>query len=326
MDIYHYSKTCLITLFSLIVITSCKKKIIEKIAVIEYENISLSDGGDVKAFSFPSLSVGYAAGNSLYKTTDGGRSWVKLNFSGTVKSIEFVDENIGFCTAEGILYKTINGGQSWTMNISADYVAKSLNGLIVIAEETTFISNIKVSNNNGNTFNTAQTLSLDGHLSGLRVFGDIAYINDDASYLNDIIRGVNLADSNKIVRLNTKANAEENPNDVYYKNGAGAVVGGKGLISNSSGSGNPYYIATFSRSYYGHTYTYNSIDGYNNLMIAVGYHTIASNIDLNNKEAWNEVFDKDRNGFEQTFFRVRFFNSNTFFISGNNGLIWKAKI
>ena len=320
------NKTLIFVLAISFFLSSCKKKIIETIPVIEYENISLNDGGDVKAFSFPSLSVGYAAGNNLYKTTDGGQSWSKLNFTGIVKNIEFVNENVGFCTSGGYLYKTIDGGQTWASNVSADYVAISQSGQIVVAKETTFIGNIKVSNNSGSTFNTVQTLSLDGHLIGLRVFGDIAYINDDKSYVDDVISGVNLADSNKIVRLNTKATAEENPKDIYYKNGSGAAVGGKGLISNSSGSGNPYYIAAFDRSYYGHTYQYYSIDGYNGLMVAVGYHTIASNIDIKNDERWNEVFDKDRNGFEQTFFRVRFFNSNTFFISGNNGLIWKAKI
>jgi len=323
---YFTIKKFIIAFIFLISLSSCKKKIIEIIPVIEYEDVSLNDAGDVKAFCFPSLSVGYAAGNNLYKTSDGGQSWVKLNFSGTIKSIEFIDENIGFCTAGGYLYKTINGGQTWTFNVSADYVGITPSGHVVVAKETTFIGNIKVSTNNGNTFSTVQTLSLDGHLTGLRIFGDIAYINDDASYVNDVIRGVNLADSNKIVRLSTKATAEENPRDVYYKNGLGAVVGGRGLISNSSSSGNPYYLALFDRSYYGHTYEYNSIDGYDDLMVAVGHHTIASNIDIKNDERWNEMYDKEQNGFEQTFYKVRFFNSNTFFVSGNNGLIWKAKI
>ncbi len=319
-------KTLFLIFSFTLLLSSCKKKIIEVIPVIEYEDISLSEQGDVKSFSFPSSSIGYAAANSLYKTTDGGQSWTKLNFSGVVKSIEFIDDNIGFCTAGGYLYKTINGGQTWVINVSADYVAKTQSGQIVVAKETTFLGNIKVSNNNGSTFSTAQTLSLNGRLSGLRVFENTAYILDDKGYSDDVIRGVNLADSNKTVRLNAKATAEENPNDLYFAGKSGALVGGRGLISNSSSSGNPYYLSVFDRSYYGHTYSYYGIDGYDGLMVAVGYHSIASNIDIKNKEHWNEVFDKDRNGFEQTFFRIRFVDKSTFYVSGNNGLIWKAKI
>jgi hypothetical protein len=319
-------KTLFLTFFFTLLLSSCKKKIIETIPVIDYEDVSLNESADIKSFSFPTLLTGYAAANNLFKTIDGGHSWTKLNFAGSIKSIEFVDENTGFCTSDGYLYRTINGGQTWVLLVSADYVAIAQSGQIVIAKETTFIGNIKVSNNNGNTFYASQTLSLNGHLSGLRVFDNTAYITDTKSYSDDVIRGVNIADSNKTVRLEAKATADENPNDLYYVGGNGAVVGGRGLICNSSGSGNPYYIASFDRSYYGHTYTYNSIDGYDGLMVAVGYHTIASNIDIKNKETWNEVFNKDRNGFEQTFFRIRFFNKTTFFVSGNNGLIWKVKI
>jgi hypothetical protein len=321
-----YIYTIFLILTCCLFTSSCKKKIIEVIPVIEYEDISLSESADVKAFSFPSLQTGYAAGNNLYKTTDGGKSWAQLSFTGTIKSIEFIDENIGFCTAGGYLYKTINGGQTWVLTVSADYVAIAKSGQIVVAKETTFIGNIKVSNNNGGTFYTAQTLSLNGHLSGLRVFENTAFILDDKGYEDDVIRGVNIADSNKYVRLNAKCTAEENSTDLYYSSGKGAVVGGRGIISNSTSSANNYYVAAFDRSYYGHTYSYYGIDGYDGLMVAVGYHTIASNIDVKNKEAWNEVFNKDRNGFEQIFFRIRFFDRSTFFVSGNNGLIWKVKI
>jgi hypothetical protein len=162
---------------------------------------------------------------------------------------------------------------------------------------------------------------------GVRVLDNVGYIFDSQSYFDDAINGIDLIDTSKFVRLSVNANAYENPNDVYYKLGNGAAVGLQGCISNSGYNKAPkYYLAGFDRSYYGHTYAYNSIDGYDGLMVAVGYHTMATNLNIKNEEPWNEVFDNKRNGFEQTFYKIRFLDKSTFIVSGNNGLIWRAKI
>ncbi len=312
---------------SLLFFMSCKKKVIETIPVIEYEDISINGvSADIHSFSFPSLETGYAAANGLYKTIDGGESWIKLSLTGTITDVEFISTAIGFCVSDGYLYKTTDGGQNWVLKTSADFVEILQNGNIIVAEETTFMANIKLSTDNGNTFTNAPTLSLNGHLSGLKASDYKIFIFDTQGYSSNMIRGLNVADSNKYVRLQVNTTADENATDVYYMGGAGSVVGGKGFIANSVGVYGTYYLAGFSRSYYGHTYPYYSIDGYDGLMIAVGYHSIATNMDIQNKESWNEVFDKNRNGFEQTFFKIKFYNATTFFVSGSNGLIWKAKI
>lgn len=51
--------------------------------MIEYIDISIPNAGDIKHFTFPSTSVGYAASDSnfIYKTIDGGKTWntIKIN-------------------------------------------------------------------------------------------------------------------------------------------------------------------------------------------------------------------------------------------------------
>jgi photosystem II stability/assembly factor-like uncharacterized protein len=68
---------------------------------------------------FLNENLGWAAdggGAKVFKTTDGGDSWVQqfqdgLNY---FRNIEFLNENIGFLgTLNGSFFKTANGGQTW---------------------------------------------------------------------------------------------------------------------------------------------------------------------------------------------------------------------
>ncbi|MBX7095784.1 MAG: T9SS type A sorting domain-containing protein [Flavobacteriales bacterium] len=80
----------------------------------------------ISALSFPSLSVGYAAGMNMmedsiiiYKTTDAGVNWTYYSgipASLMAYSIYFIDNNIGFVGGfYGGLYKTTDGGLNWNM-------------------------------------------------------------------------------------------------------------------------------------------------------------------------------------------------------------------
>jgi photosystem II stability/assembly factor-like uncharacterized protein len=305
----------------------CKKKVIEIVPVIEYEDISIPDNADLKFFSFPTLNVGYAGVNKLFKTTDGGKSWNTLNLPGTITGLEFVDESTGFCVSSNLLYKTKNGGSSWNYLMPANYIGKSENGNIVVGTPGNFTCKVQMSKDTGTTFFPLRSISVDGNILSMRVLNNKVFVFGSESYFSDAVNGLNLIDTSKFVKIGIKATAYENPNDAYFSGSDGAAVGMQGYIGYSSYNLNPdIYLANFSRIYYDHTYTYNSVDGFDGLMVAVGYHTIASNIDIDNEEKWNEVFDKQRNGFEQTFYKVRFFDKQTLFISGNNGLLWKAKI
>ncbi len=80
----------------------------------------------LNTIDFPTPLIGYIGGDDslLLKTTDGGRNWTKVNYSGItfypngedLLNIKFIDENVGFLTVGPYTgsYKTINGGLTWT--------------------------------------------------------------------------------------------------------------------------------------------------------------------------------------------------------------------
>lgn len=55
-------------------------------------------------------------GSVVYKTTDSGDNWEKLNIPyewSELNSVAFINENIGFAIGLGLHIKTIDGGQTW---------------------------------------------------------------------------------------------------------------------------------------------------------------------------------------------------------------------
>jgi photosystem II stability/assembly factor-like uncharacterized protein len=96
-----------------------------------YELIATSDGGAhwsrqylcgkecvayVHAVRFLDDRNGWAAGDKLYHTTDGGQSWstIDVQFDGEIQDIQFPSADIGwFVTDEGEIFYTNNGGLEW---------------------------------------------------------------------------------------------------------------------------------------------------------------------------------------------------------------------
>lgn len=80
----------------------------------------------LNTIDFPSANVGYIGGNDslLLKTTDGGKNWTPLNYTGVtfypggehIINLKFVTETIGFMAVGPYSgsYKTIDGGLTWT--------------------------------------------------------------------------------------------------------------------------------------------------------------------------------------------------------------------
>ncbi|RLD64943.1 MAG: hypothetical protein DRI84_07825 [Bacteroidetes bacterium] len=68
---------------------------------------------------FPTDNVGYISGSVgfdgfLYKTTNGGDTWVKKSLPVLFDNIEFFDDQNGLGVIEGHIYKTTDGAENWT--------------------------------------------------------------------------------------------------------------------------------------------------------------------------------------------------------------------
>ena len=105
---------------------------------------------------FVNSSIGFVVGynGEIFKTSDSGANWRKLN-SGTtlhLHSVFFIDENVGYvssqamggcldadCDKGSVLLKTTNGGDTWTKTFFPDYTRilslkffDTMNGIAII--------------------------------------------------------------------------------------------------------------------------------------------------------------------------------------------------
>jgi hypothetical protein len=310
-------------LYLLLLLTSCKKKILDIVPVVVIEDISIPGAKDIKYFSFPGSLIGYAASDTsfIYKTIDGGKSWnpVSLGLGSTdqCKGIEFFDEQNGMCLMDNSLYVTSDGGQNWTYSTSAKFMGITKKGTGIACSDAAYDRcNVYESTDKGQSFSFINDMYMSNYKSNSgRITENNAFVFEDNVFADDELYGMNCV---TLAYVNIKFGNltwDENPNDIYYYNGQSYVVGPTGLIAQNG-----------SKSFFGHTYTFNSVDGYNDLVVAVGDQTIVSNLDTKSDEKWNDVLDVNGNGFRHTFFRVRFAAAHTFYVSGEKGLIWKATI
>ena len=69
----------------------------------------------ITAVSFPTSSIGYAAGDSIYRTSDGGATWSGMSpIPGSVQGMSFKDSDVGtiVCSA-GKVFRTRDGAKTW---------------------------------------------------------------------------------------------------------------------------------------------------------------------------------------------------------------------
>jgi photosystem II stability/assembly factor-like uncharacterized protein len=85
----------------------------------------------ISAISFINGLTGYAAGSGVYKTTDGGLSWIASNWS--FDDIEFLNELTGYAVEDlnKDIYKTTNGGQSYISYLTLAIYPKAIDMLNV---------------------------------------------------------------------------------------------------------------------------------------------------------------------------------------------------
>ncbi|MBM4175280.1 MAG: hypothetical protein FJ213_03780 [Ignavibacteria bacterium] len=92
---------------------------------------------NINSSFFMNENIGWIACDhgEIYKTTDGGESWVFQITGSTSRlfSIHFVNQNLGFCVGwNGIILKTTNGGNNW--ETKADGLSYFLHSIYFIDE------------------------------------------------------------------------------------------------------------------------------------------------------------------------------------------------
>ncbi|MBE2256538.1 MAG: T9SS type A sorting domain-containing protein [Ignavibacteria bacterium] len=88
-----------------------------KIIILNRNNFNFDEFRTIK---FLNYNTGFAGSNLyLYKTTDAGESWIKVDslIINDIFKIKFLNETTGFLTSElGTIYKTTDAGITWLMN------------------------------------------------------------------------------------------------------------------------------------------------------------------------------------------------------------------
>lgn len=301
---------------------SCQKPAIEITPVmVVLEDISLPTAVEVHHLNFPTAEVGYVGSNNstgIYKTINGGTTWEYIEIGGGfLTALEFFDETHGMCLMGSILYVTNNGGQSWEQTNEWSYIGQTKERMPVACKIEDGSCRIYTSDNMGQSFQYYNEINLSNEAVRKVMVRDnkLFVLKGDGEYAYgiDLVNGETLEFSLSIL------SSEEQVNDIYIDNDIQATVGSSGFITDNR-SGN------HTKRLHDNTSTFYAVDGYNGLIVAVGNKTIACNYDINKTNGWTEVFDIDGNGFNTTFYTIKFINEFYFIISGSNGLILKAII
>ena len=307
----------------LLLAISCEKKVVEIVPVLQVQkDMSIPGAGAIKFFNFPSPQVGYAASDTsfIYKTINAGSTWSRIDLPGnkTCKGIEFYDEETGLVMAGSSVYLTEDGGDTWIPRNWGSFLGMTESGIGVVGDFDFFTCDIRVTYDRGQSFQYYGTINNIDGLGIARVEGNtLVVVPEDQN--SGSAKGYNFETGEPYNAFLSGLTFAEVPKDIHLSEENEVIVGTQGLVMNG-------YTDRFYDGNAGHKYTLHSVDGYGDLVIIVGQNTIMANIDLGLDRSWNQIFDKTGNGFTQTFFKVSFTESGSFYLSGTDGLLYLATI
>jgi photosystem II stability/assembly factor-like uncharacterized protein len=104
-------------------------------------NLNVPASTVVTDILFKSESLGFVSDHqgSIYKTTDGGATWVKkiTGLTTALRHISLFDSNFGFAVGDfGLIISTSDGGETWTSMTSN--TSKLLNDVYMVSKEKGF--------------------------------------------------------------------------------------------------------------------------------------------------------------------------------------------
>lgn len=89
---------------------------------------------------FINADTGWLVSGEVYRSTDGGLSWLKsTGYENSISDLCFIDAQLGWCVgSEGRLYKSVNGGVDWEEKSSGS--DKDLNAVNFVDENTGWVA------------------------------------------------------------------------------------------------------------------------------------------------------------------------------------------
>lgn len=323
-------------------LTSCNKDagVIEKFPAVTKIDRSINTSYDIVEFSIVSEDIIFAAGKDedsfkLFKTLNGGLTWTEMTnpTSGStdqnVQSIEFFDELNGVFVYNNKAYRTYDGGASWTtieVTYNSDFcnefifAGKTEDNKLLLAEW----SQGYLHDNHIYTSDPSSTVySYKGAVIGGPYFFDYAHYHDGKllyfshSNFNSWEYKVYQYDMNT-ANIDVLQDYQEIVND-------GLCVNGKTIFARQHGKIEVYESENYEanvESYKYHIYDYHSIDLIDNYFVAVANKSISSN----KMGVWQEFYNTDRTSHTEHFYKVKKFDNASFYISGADGVFYKASI
>ena len=155
----------------------------------------LNEGGSVggqgstpliRTIDFVNDQVGWIAHEkTLFKTEDGGETWVPINSDWSIWKIDFLNEDVGWAVASAdFIIKTIDGGQSWEIQTEAyediyDLHAINENFVVAVGNEPGVLDGnvglVLITKNGGSSWEQ-QSLWVNDNITELR---SVYFLNSD---------------------------------------------------------------------------------------------------------------------------------------------------
>lgn len=311
---------------SLIVFTSCEKKVVEFVSTIKHEEISLPTQDTLKSVFFVTNDIGFIAGNkgTIFKTTDKGLNWQSISTSEqeSIRKILFTTSQIGFYASQNGIYSTLNGGTSWSTvlndeNVNDFYFISASTGFAVCEDGKAFKTM-----NGGTTWQVISIapwpLYIDDPLKSVHFLDSLhGYIVGDDGILMYTQNG-----GNSWSGIYGDNQSMDPAFDVFFKSSSEVyVVGQFGMLYQIEPGNTLEYLSSKNLNQK-ISYPIYAIDFYGNNGLAVGENGVYQAIWEPIKK-WDYLLTESGNSFNKTLLDVHFLNETTAFAVGAHGTVIK---
>ncbi len=286
----------------------CKKNNIEPPLWVPILTTTASDFSSV---FFTDKNTGYVGGSDInsngngfiIKTTDGGKSWIRLPIGENILEIEsiyFLDANNGFAVNDnGKLFKTTNGGAIWSVSQIDKY--GQINSVYFTNAKTGYVVNVAgqilKTTDRGNTW-TVKYFDKNAHLQLKSVFftdtknGYVVGTNSLPNYEAGII--LTTTDGGETW---SKSDEQSELNSVYFPNESVGYAAGSSMILKTVDGGKTWKM-TFAPPAGGFLSIYFT-DAYTGYVVTL-YGLIFKTID--GGKNWTELPGSTKNSLRSVFF------------------------